>query len=561
MRPDTPDRLTCNPPPEQSPLEQIEALWRTGALTHDGVAPLARAVHLPVAETRGLLSWYADLRADPAALRICRGTSCMLAGAAPLAAALQPRHTCHGVYCLGYCDRAPAVLTADERVLTACRPAEVETVLAAVRQTPADQKTPPPPDIRCVAREAIVTGRLIAGGCDDLPAARARGVYSALEVALDRDPAHVLEAVEQSGIRGRGGAGYPTGRKWRTAAQARSDLKYIVANGDEGDPGSFIDRELMERDPHSILEGMLLAGFAVGAQHGIVFIRSEYPHAVRAMQSAIDAARAAELLGPSVAGRPFAFDVRIVKGLGSYVCGEETAMLNAIEGRRGEVRPRPPYPAECGLHGRPTVVDNVETLVNVPWVVRNGPAAYRRLGTPHSPGTKALCLNHGFARPGIVEVEFGVTLERVIRELAGGPARGADFAAILLGGPMGSVVLPRDWDAPVCIDAMSRRGIRLGHGGLVALPRDADFAALLRHMLAFVAEESCGKCTPCRIGSQRARELVGDGRLTAGAAAGLEHVFQLMEQASLCGFGREAPGPLRELIAHFAGPGERVVRP
>lgn len=527
---------------------------RSGALARQSVDRLTAIVQLPVAAVRGLVSWYADLHTESEAIRVCRGTSCMLAGAPEVSRAIAQYHKCRHVYCVGYCDRSPALLLPDERVAVRISPVECESWLPARGAPPPDSaRVPhlPPTDIRSAARQPIVTGRLLCGDCSELSAARAAGVYASLGPALLASPEQVLSAVEQAGIRGRGGAGFPTGRKWRTCARTSADRKYIIANGDEGDPGSFIDRELMERDPHTILEGMILAAHAVGAREGIVFIRSEYPHAIRIMQRAIEQARQAGLLGPANGDRPFTFDVRVVTGLGSYVCGEETAMLNAIEGRRGEVRPRPPYPAEQGLYGRPTLVDNVETLVNIPWIVRHGPTAYRAMGTAACPGTKALCLNHGFAQPGIVEIEFGVSLRHVIEHLAGGPAAGRGLDAVLLGGPMGSLVLPRDWDVPVCLDAMSKRGVRLGHGGLVALPHGTDYVALLRHMLEFMADESCGKCVPCRIGTQRACEVVERGGLTADAAPMLAQIFELMERASLCGFGRETPGPVRQLIESF----------
>ncbi len=526
------------------PLEVLEQAHRAGALSATNIEQAARSAHLPAATVRGLQSWYADLHADPGAIRVCRGTSCMLAGAADLTQALSKTHTCRSVYCVGHCDRSPALLMPDDRVAIECS-GDQRDISDYLHNSMPD---PPSPDVRCAARRPIVTGRLLHGGCQGLAAARATGVYASLKEALSAPPDRILTTLEQSGIRGRGGAGFPTGRKWRTCARARGDRKYIIANGDEGDPGSFIDRELMERDPHSILEGMILAGFAVGAQEGIVFIRSEYPLAIHAVNNAIEAARAAGLLGASIDGGTFGFDVRVVTGLGSYVCGEETAMLNAIEGRRGEARPRPPYPAEHGLFGQPTVVDNVETLVNVPWILQNGADAYRAMGTHSCSGTKALCLNHGFARPGIVEVEFGVSLRDVINGFAGGAASDTVLEAVLLGGPMGSLVPSREWDVPVCIDAMARRGIRLGHGGLVAFPRGTDYAALLLHMLEFMAEESCGKCVPCSIGTQKAFELVNRRGLTSEAIPILTRVFDLMEQASLCGFGREAPGPVRQII-------------
>jgi NADH:ubiquinone oxidoreductase subunit F (NADH-binding) len=329
----------------------------------------------------------------------------------------------------------------------------------------------------------------------------------------------------------------------------------VVANGDEGDPGSFVDRVLMERDPHSILEGMILCGWAVGAASGIVFIRSEYPAALARMRRAIGEARAAGLLGPSVLGSGFAFDVAVFPGMGSYVCGEETAMLNAIEGFRGEVRLRPPFPVDAGLWGRPTVVNNVETLVNVPWIVARGPEAYRALGTEASSGTKVLCLSRGFARPGLVEVEFGVSLRQVIEEAGGGGRDGAALESVLLGGPMGSLVSPADWDVPVCYTAMAERGLQLGHGGLVAIPRGTDPARLLVHLLEFMAEESCGKCVPCRVGSRRGLEMAR-GLLDGSGAGGpelLDRLLEVVSEASLCAFGRLTPGPVRALLRRLEG--------
>jgi NADH:ubiquinone oxidoreductase subunit F (NADH-binding) len=404
--------------------------------------------------------------------------------------------------------------------------------------------------MRCAAERPIVTRRVAKGDFADLEAARADGAYDALEQALAGAPDDVLRAIEDSGERGRGGAGFPTGRKWRAGAEAAGDLKYVIANGDEGDPGSFIDRVLMERDPHAVLEGLALCAWAVGAAEGIVYVRCEYPEALRRMQEAVAAAEQAGVLGQSVLGSRFCFRVTVFPGMGSYVCGEETAMLNAIEGFRGEVRLRPPYPTESGLHGRPTIVNNVETLVNVPWIVANGARAYSALGTQQSSGTKAMCLNHGFARPGIVEVEFGMTLRELI-ETHGGGSDNAPLEAVILGGPMGSVLPPDRWDVPICYEAMQQRSIRLGHGGLVALPEGTDFRRLLVHWLEFMQRESCGKCVPCRIGSQRALELAR----SPADRSGLQRLLEVMTEGSLCAFGQLMPGPMNELLEHF---GDRI---
>jgi len=465
----------------------------------------------PAAAERGVRSFYDELHADPAATRVCAGTSCLLAGAGSLPG--------RRVYCLGYCDRSPAALRPDGSVALGCR-SEADLARA--------EAAPPLPDVRVAAREAVVLARLRSGDHAELTSARRAGVYECLLRARQRPAEEVLAAIESSGEQGRGGAGFPTGRKWRAAASAEGAPRYAVANGDEGDPGSFVDRALMEHDPHAVLEGLALCAHAVGAQEGIVFVRGEYPRAADVLERA--AREAAGLLDP--------LRVRVVRGKGSYVCGEETALLNAIEGRRGEVRLRPPYPAQHGLWGRPTVVNNVETLVNVPWIVAHGPQAYRSLGAPESPGTKVICLNHGFARPGLLEVEFGTPLRRVISELGGGSADGRPLRAVVFGGPMGSVLTPERWDQPVAYGP----GSRMGHAGLVAVPEDADLAALVRHWLEFMAQESCGKCVPCALGSQRALRLEEQPER-------LRELLGLVSDTSLCGFGQLLPGPVLELLA------------
>lgn len=543
--------MRSNPPSESTdprsgplPLQLLASTFRNASLEGRNTTLMARDLKLPVASVRGAQSWYSDLHSDPHSIRVCVGTSCLLAGGDKLATSLAIQHNCRPVHCLGYCDRSPALLLPDHTVVAGCNSHMGSTHSSMVEGQSAVSQ-PAATDVRCAARTAIATARLSAGGSADLSLARRLGAYESITNALKASPGKVLAAVEHSGIRGRGGAGFPTGRKWRKCAESSGDYRYVIANGDEGDPGSFIDRELMERDPHGILEGMILAAHAIGACRGIVFIRSEYPRAFACMRSAVDQAYAAGLLGKSVGGTAMSFDVQVVQGLGGYVCGEETALLNALEGQRGEARPRPPYPASEGLFGRPTVVDNVETLVNIPWIVQHGAAAYRAMGTSGSPGTKVLCLNHGFARPGIVEVEFGTPLRQVIDELAGGVAAVRKLESILLGGPMGSVVDPAEWDVPICIDAMAKRGIRLGHGGMVAIPDATNYSTLLHHLLEFMKEESCGKCVPCRVGTLRAFELARTERPLATEFA---KVLNIMEQASLCGFGRETPGPVRQLM-------------
>jgi NADH-quinone oxidoreductase subunit F len=494
------------------------------------------------ASERGAKSFFSFPADDAGTVRVCRGLSCELNGAAALAARIGERDVVKPVYCVGFCDRSPALLGRGGE--TRCGPAALAWPAATIAEEPR-------PDIRMLSARPVITERIAQGSHASLSGARRGGVYVGLAKALSGSPQALLTVVEASGERGRGGAGFPTARKWQACATAPGSTRYVVANGDEGDPGSFIDRVLLEDDPHAVLEGLILCGYAVGASEGIVFIRGEYPRARAIMGQAVIEAREGGLLGRSVMGSPFSFDVRVVSGHGSYVCGEETALLNAIEGRRGEVRVRPPYPVERGLHGCPTVVNNVETLVSIPWIVREGPQAYRQLGTDDSPGTKALCLNRGFARPGILEIEFGMSLREVIEVHAGGARETGGLAAVALGGPMGSVLAPEDWDVTLDYVELLRRNVRLGHGGIVAIPAATNLPRVLLSWVEFMAGESCGKCVPCSTGSRRALELAtrmcqqprADARLVGELVA----LMNTVEATSLCGFGRGIAGPVTTL--------------
>ena len=531
---------------ETSPLLQIHDYLRfkKRPLEQSELAELAQQVALPEATVRGAISYYADLQDSNGTMRVCQGTSCMLAGADKLYDQLQKRSKCKVAYCLGYCDRSPAVLDAQERLLF-----HQQAQALADQQLEATVE-PPQLAVRCLVPEPIVTRRA-GDDYSQLEKARAAGAYAAWFKALEGSPEDILSALERSGERGRGGAGFPTGKKWRSCAEAKGEPRYVVANGDEGDPGSFIDRVLMENDPHGVIEGMLLCGYAVGASQGIVFIRSEYPQAITRMRDAIAEARGAGILGSQ---DTFPFEISLFPGMGSYVCGEETAMLNAIEGLRGEVQIRPPYPTQEGLYGKPTVVNNVETLVNIAAILEKGAEAYAALGTEFSSGTKAMCLNHGFARPGLVEVEFGTTLRELIVE-AGGSGNGKPLEAVILGGTMGSLLLPEQWDVPICYGTMAQRGIQLGHGGIVALPEGTDYRSLLEHWLKFMRDESCGKCVPCSLGSQKAWNLVRNQIHQPQCRSQLERLLDVMEQGSLCAFGQYMPQPMQQMIEHF---GDRI---
>jgi NADH-quinone oxidoreductase subunit F len=360
------------------------------------------------------------------------------------------------------------------------------------------------------------------------------------------DRTGIIDKVERAGLRGRGGAGFPTARKWRAVLDEPAP-RVVVVNGDEGDPGSFVDRLVMERDPHRLLEGLALACFAVGAREGVVFVRSEYPNARLRLTEAIEEAYAAGHLGPDVHGTGFDLDVRVVEGAGSYVSGEETALLNGLEGLRGVVRRRPPYPSEHGLHGLPTLVNNVETLAAVPWIVRHGGEAYTRMGTPEESGTVVVSLSERFKRPGAYEVQIGVTLGHVVEVLGAGLQDGRRLRAVQVGGPLGGFLGPDDMDVPLSEAGLRPFEVSLGHGGIVAFDDRVTGEEVLRNLWSFAEAESCGRCSPCRVGSRRGLELAARpaGTEVVGAR---EQVLRSMGSGSLCAFGRRVPAAVRSLV-------------
>jgi len=380
---------------------------------------------------------------------------------------------------------------------------------------------------------------------------RAHGGLVGLTRALAMAPAAVVEEVTASGLRGRGGAGFPTGVKWTTVAGAPGARKYIVCNADEGDSGTFADRMLMEGDPFALIEGMAIAGIAVGATKGYVYLRSEYPDAIAVMQAAVRVARGAGVLGPCVMGTGPAFDIEVRVGAGAYVCGEETSLLNSLEGKRGVVRAKPPLPALEGLFGKPTVVNNVLTLGTVPMILADGGAAYAAHGVGRSKGTMPLQIAGNVARGGLYEVPFGVTLGQVI-DIAGGTATGRPVKAVQVGGPLGAYFPPSLFDTPLTYEDFAAAGGLIGHGGIVVFDDSADMARQARFAFEFCAIESCGKCTPCRIGAVRGVETID--RLIAGDATAAPLVRDLcatMKAGSLCALGGFTPYPVLSALDHF----------
>jgi formate dehydrogenase iron-sulfur subunit len=388
----------------------------------------------------------------------------------------------------------------------------------------------------------------------DVAAYEAHGGWAGLRRALGLSPEQVVQEVTDSGLRGRGGAGFPTGIKWRTVAGTEADQKFVCCNFDEGDSGTFADRMVVEGDPFSLVEGMLVAAYATGATEGYVYVRSEYPHAIRTLRRAIEVAYAHGWLGRGVAGSDLDFDLHVRVGAGAYICGEESSMLDSLEGRRGEVRARPPLPAQRGLFGRPTVVNNVLTLCSVPMILADGGDAYAALGTGRSLGTQVFQLGGNIAHGGIVELEFGVTLGELVDTYGGGTRSGRPVRAVQVGGPLGAYVPPEQFDLPMDYEAFAEAGAMIGHGGVVVFDDTVDMARMARFALEFCAEESCGKCTPCRIGSVRGVETMDQvlaGRDVTANLVLLEDLCETMTKGSLCAMGGLTPMPVRSAMRHW----------
>ena len=382
----------------------------------------------------------------------------------------------------------------------------------------------------------------------------ANGGLKGLRNAIAMTPANIVDEVTESGLRGRGGAGFPAGIKWKTVLNTESDQKYICCNADEGDSGTFADRMLMEGDPFTLIEGMIIAGIAVGATQGLIYVRSEYPHAIDVLNQAIEIANESKILGDSVLGSGFKFNLEVRVGAGSYVCGEETAMLESLEGKRGMVRAKPPIPALVGLFGKPTVINNVMTLAAVPMILADGAASYQSFGVDRSRGTQVFQLAGNILRGGIVELPFGITLGDLVNKVGGGAHSGRPIKTVQIGGPLGAYLGVESWDVPMGYESLAEVGGMLGHGGIVVFDDTVNMAKQARFAMEFCAEESCGKCTPCRIGSTRGVEVID--RIVAGEEQAknlelLEDLCEVMTDGSLCAMGGLTPLPVRSALKLF----------
>ena len=378
--------------------------------------------------------------------------------------------------------------------------------------------------------------------------------YSSFVRALQMTPEEVVEVIKKSGLRGRGGAGFPTGKKWEFARRTQSDIKYVICNADEGDPGAFMDRSVLESDPHSVLEGLAIAAYAIGADYGIVYIRAEYPLAIERLQKAISQMEELGLIGKNILGNDFNFNIVIKEGAGAFVCGEETALIASVEGRRGMPRPRPPFPANSGLHGKPTIINNVETLANVPVILNKGAEWFAQYGTKESRGTKTFALAGKIRHTGLIEVPMGTKIGDIIYKIGGGIPNDKKFKAVQTGGPSGGCLPAELIDLKVDYEELTKAGSIMGSGGMIIMDEDSCMVDIARYFLEFTQSESCGKCTPCRVGSQHLLRMlteITEGKASVEYLNKLEKLSQTIASGSLCALGQTAPNPVLTTLRYF----------
>ncbi len=507
---------------------------------------------------------------------VCGG-GCLSSGSAKLAETLQSELSKQGFTevpvvltgCQGFCEQGPSIIVEPEETLY-CRvqPEDVADLVQShvvagqvyqplLYQVPATGAKPASyHEVPFFAQQQIE----VLANCghldpDDIEEYIAKDGYQGLTKALQElTPTQTIEEIKQAGLRGRGGAGFPTGLKWEIAQSATDIKKYVVCNADEGDPGAFMDRSLLEGDPHVLIEGMLICGYAIGADEGYIYVRAEYPVAISRLKTAITQAEQRGYLGKNILGTGFNFKLKIKAGAGAFVCGEETALLNSIEGERGMPRTKPPFPAVKGLWGKPTNINNVETYANVPLIIRKGAEWYASIGTAKSKGTKVFALSGKVNNTGLVEVPMGISLRKIIFDIGGGIMDGKKFKAVQIGGPSGGCLPEAQLDLPVDYDSLLAAGAMMGSGGLVVMDETTCMVDLARYFLNFTQQESCGKCTPCREGTKRMLEILQ--KITAGKGSledldNLEQLAQVIRKTSSCGLGQAAPNPVLATLRYF----------
>jgi bidirectional [NiFe] hydrogenase diaphorase subunit len=482
------------------------------------------------------------------------------------AAGLQDRVRVAGVGCLRLCCMGPLVQTdPDGTLYQKVTPDNARSVIDALNGGQATAERGDPASPFFALQESVVlanSGRVEPERIETYIAADG---YQALHHALrELRPAEVIDQVTRSGLRGRGGAGYPTGVKWATVAKNRGERKFVVCNADEGDPGAFMNRSLLESDPHSVLEGMAIAGYAVGANQGFIYVRGEYPLAIERLQKAIKQAGRMGLLGTHIFATPFDFSIDVRIGAGAFVCGEETALMASVMGQRGTPTPRPPYPAERGLWDMPTLLNNVETFANVPGILRNGPEWFAARGTEKSKGTKVFCLTGKVVNTGLVEVPLGTPLRRIVEDIGGGAPDGGKVKAVQTGGPSGGCIPAEHLDTPVDYESLGRLGSIMGSGGMIVMDQDNNMVDVARYFMQFCMDESCGKCIPCRAGTVQLYRLLT--RIVEGSAGPeelqrLEALCDMVKHTSLCGLGQTAPNPVLSTLRYFRQEYEAQLRP
>jgi NADH-quinone oxidoreductase subunit F len=553
-------------------LPTLHALHEhAGWVSPGGLNYIARRLTIPPADVYGVATFYALFSIAPRAprvLHVCDDVVCRCAGSESLIATLTeqlgPEETdLDGTGwlrspCLGQCDRAPAALlvqsgqTPLERELPSV---DAEGLFEVMRgATPAAPRAAAP--WRAGQTGARLLGRIGVVDPESLDDYRAHGGYAALRRAFELGPEGVIHEVLDSKLVGRGGAAFPTGRKWDAVARQPRRPHYLICNADESEPGTFKDRVVLEGDPFSVIESMTIAAYATGCERGYIYLRGEYPLAQRRLEHAFERARERELLGDNILGRGLRFDIELRKGAGAYICGEETAIFGSIEGHRGEPRNKPPFPVERGLFGQPTVVNNVETLVNAVPIVLEGGAAFAAIGTERSTGPKLFCVSGAIEQPGTYEVPFGTTLRELL-ELAGGVRAGGSLRAVLLGGAAGSFITPDDFDLPLTFEDTRAAGTTLGSGAVVAIHEHVDLGGLLMVIAAFFRDESCGQCVPCRVGTVRQEEALA--RLLSGHTRGtvqdelvlIAEIGEAMRDASICGLGQTASSAIESAISRL----------
>ncbi len=535
-------------------LEVLQAVQnRYGGLAEENIRDVARALKISFAKAYGVASFYSMLYTEPKPLqtiRICDGPPCWLRGEEEIRTAVEAELDTNWVIertsCLGLCDRAPAALVNNQQ----CGP----LTLDRVAQIKHGWRGEP----RIYGKALLGEVRVLlahAGEIDpySIDSALAYGCYQGLEAAIKRTPLEVIKEVSNADVRGRGGAGFPIGHKWHLVATQERHPKYIVCNADESEPLVFKDRVLIDNNPHKILEGMIIAAYAVGAIEGFIYIRGEYESQALLLEHAIEEAEARGYLGDNILDSDLSFHVHVHRGAGAYICGEETALLESLEGKRGEPRIRPPYPTISGYHGLPTVVNNVESFASVPGILFHGADWYRDLGNPESPGTKLYTLLGHVNRPGLFEAPFGLTLRQIIEEFGDGMKSGSEFNFALTGGAAGLIAPAELLDVPINYKSAAQ-GVSLGAGAFLICNQSVSPVAMLRELLHFFEVESCGKCTPCRIGTFQARQILDqtvDGDRQPDRIPVLVDLADVLEKDSLCGLGQSASWPIRSALKHF----------